>query len=134
VGLGIGALVAWNLGTQPPAISPDGGWPAALNAASAVVAATGGRPTVVVGVPAYKSTNAVDYPLTVLGQPPVAAEAAARVTVLCDALFEEVVGLACLGPAEEARLAELGIAEGPLVDRFEAAPGRWISIYEIAGP
>ena len=59
---------------------------------------------------------------------------ATRVTVLCDALFEEVVGLACEGPAEEARMEELGIAAGPLVARFEAAPGRWISIYEIAGP
>ncbi|HYN48353.1 MAG TPA: hypothetical protein VER83_05760, partial [Candidatus Nanopelagicales bacterium] len=86
-----------------------------------------------VGVPAYKSTNALAYPLTVLGHPPVPAADAARVTVLCDALFEEVVGLACRGPAEEARLAEVGIAAGPLVARFEAAPGRWISIYEIAG-
>ena len=133
VGLGIGALVAWNLGTQPPAVSPDGGWPAAAKAAGAVVAAPGGRPTVVVGVPAYKSTAALVYPLTVEGHPPVIETLAARVTVLCDALFEEVVGLACEGPAEEARLAEVGIATGPLVTRFEAAPGRWISVYEIAG-
>ena len=131
--LGIGALVAWNLGTQPPAVSPDGGWPAAANAAGAVVAATGGRPTVVVGVPAYKSTTALVYPLTVQGHPPVVETLATRVTVLCDALFEEVVGLACEGPAEKARLAEVGIATGPLVTRFEAAPGRWISVYEIAG-
>jgi hypothetical protein len=27
----------------------------------------------------------------------------------------------------------VGIAPGPVVTRFEAAPGRWISIYEIAG-
>jgi len=133
VGIGIGGLVAWNLGTQPPAVSPDGGWPAAANAAGAVVTATGSRPTAVVGVPAYKSVNALVYPLTVLGHPPVTASDATRITVLCDALFEEVVGLACEGPAEEARLAELGIAAGPLVTRFEAAPGRWISIYEIAG-
>jgi 4-amino-4-deoxy-L-arabinose transferase-like glycosyltransferase len=133
VGLGVGALVTWNLGTQPPRVTPDGGWPAAANAAGAVVAATGGRPTVVVGVPAYKSTAALTYPLTVLGHPPVLPADATRVTVLCDALFEEVVGLACRGPAEEARLAEVGIAAGPLVTRFEAAPGRWISIYEIAG-
>ena len=133
VGLGIGALVAWNLATQPPAVSPDGGWPAAVNAAGAVLVGTGGQPTAVIGVPAYKSTNALAYPLTVLGHPPVPAPDATRVTVLCDALFEEVVGLACGGPAEEARMEELGIAAGPLVTRFEAAPGRWISIYEIAG-
>jgi hypothetical protein len=114
-------------------MSPDGGWPAAADAANTVVTVTGGGPTAVVGVPAYKSVNAVTYPLTVLGHPPVPASEATRVTVLCDALFEEVVGLQCEGPAEEARLEELGIAAGPRIDLFEAAPGRWISIYEIAG-
>jgi len=133
VGLGVGALVAWNLGMQPPPVSPDGGWPAASKAAGAVVAATGGRPTVVVGVPGYKPTTALAYPLTVEGHPPVEAMLATRAAVLCDALFEEVVGLACRGPAEEARLAEVGIAAGALITRFEAAPGRWISVYEIAG-
>jgi hypothetical protein len=63
----------------------------------------------------------------------VAPDLATHAAVMCDALFEEVVGLACRGPAEEARLAEAGIVQGPLVTRFEAAPGRWISIYEIAG-
>jgi 4-amino-4-deoxy-L-arabinose transferase-like glycosyltransferase len=131
--LGIAVLVASNLGRQPPAVSPDGGWPGAAEAAGAVVAATAGRPTVVVGVPAYKSTAALVYPLTVDGHAPVDAADATRVTVLCDALFEQVEGLACRGPAEKARLAEVGIAAGPLVTRFEAAPGRWVSVYEIAG-
>jgi hypothetical protein len=87
----------------------------------------------VVGVPPFKSTNALVFPLTVLGQDPVEAIRATTAAVLCDDLFAEVVGLPCRGPAEEARLAEVGIAAGPLVTRFEAAPGRWISVYEIAG-
>jgi 4-amino-4-deoxy-L-arabinose transferase-like glycosyltransferase len=130
----IAAFVGWNLATQPPATAADGGWPAAESAARRVVAAVDGSPTAVVGVPSFKGTGALDYPMTVLGNAPVPVEAGpTRVAVLCDRLFEEVVGAACLGPAEEARLAELGVTAGQLLDRFEAAPDRWISVYEIAG-
>ncbi len=125
--------VAWNLAIQPPRVAPDGGWPAAEAAGQRVADVTDGAPTAVVGTPAAKKTAALDYPLTVLGQTPVAAAEATHVAVLCDALFEEVIGLACRGPAESARLAELGIGEGPRLDLFEAAPGRWISVYEVAG-
>jgi len=127
------ALTAWNLATQPPRVAADGGWPAAESAGRSVASVTEGAPTTVLGVPEYKKTAALDYPLTVLGRAPVAPDEATRAAVLCDELFEEVVGLDCRGPAEEARLAEAGLAAGPLLDRFEAAPGRWISVYEIAG-
>jgi hypothetical protein len=46
--------------------------------------------------------------------------------VICDALFETVIGAKCGGPAEDATVSALGLH---LADRFEAAPGRWISIY-----
>jgi hypothetical protein len=48
--------------------------------------------------------------------------------LVCDGLYEEAIGAACGGPAEDA-------AVGPsdrfarLVDRWEAAPGRWLSVY-----
>lgn len=127
-------VACWNLLVVPlPAVNADGGWPAGRAAGERVVAVNGDTPAAIAGSPKFKKTTAVDYPVTVLGHAPVLAAEATRVTVLCDALFQEVVGLACLGPAEEARLAEVGIAAGLLVTRFEAAPGRWISIYEIAG-
>lgn len=129
----LAGAVAWNLAIQPPRVAADGGWPAAEAAGQRVADVTGGAPTAVVGTPAAKKTAALDYPLTVLGRAPVAADEATRVAVLCDALFEEVIGLACRGPAESARLAELGIGEGARLDLFEAAPGRWISVYEVAG-
>ena len=145
-----GGIVAWNLVAVPlPPVDADGGWPAGLAAGQRVVDDLGGAPTVVIGVPKFKKTTAVNYPMTTLGNPPANAgldpalggDAAAgvkagatRVVVLCDRLFEDVVGQACLGPAEATRLAEVGIAAGRMLDRFEAAPGRWISIYEIAGP
>ena len=130
----VAAMAAWNLLAVPlPAVNADGGWPAGRAAGERVVEVNGDRPAAIAGSPKFKKTTAVDYPVTVLGHAPAPAADATRVTVLCDALFEEVVGLACLGPAEAARLAEVGIAPGPVVTRFEAAPGRWISIYEIAG-
>lgn len=128
-------VAGWNLLVVAlPPVNADGGWPAGLVAGEQVVDVNGDQPAAIAGSPRFKKTTAVDYPVTVLGHAPVPARDASRVTVLCDALFEEVVGLACEGPAELARMEELGIAAGPLVTRFEAAPGRWISIYEIAGP
>jgi 4-amino-4-deoxy-L-arabinose transferase-like glycosyltransferase len=133
LGLAVLALAGWNLARQPPAVAADGGWPAAEEAGRSVISVVADAPTTVLGVPANKKTGALDYPLTVLGAPPVAAGEATHAAVLCDQLFEEVVGLECRGPAEEARLAEAGLAAGELLTRFEAAPGRWISVYEIAG-
>ncbi len=130
----VAVVAAWNLFVVPlPGVNADGGWPAGLAAGQHVVEVNGDRPAAIAGSPDFKKTTAVAYPVTILGHPPVPATEATRVTVLCDALFEEVVGLACRGPAEEARLTGVGIAPGPLVTRFEAAPGRWISVYEIAG-
>ena len=132
VGILVAAIAAWNLLVVPlPPVNADGGWPAGLAAGQRVVVETGGAPTEVTGVPDFKKTTAVDYPVTILGHPPAERDAAARVAVLCDQMFEVVMEQQCLGEAEEARLAEVGIAAGPLLDRFEAAPGRWISIYEV---
>jgi Dolichyl-phosphate-mannose-protein mannosyltransferase len=137
VGAVVGAVAAWNLLVVPlPPVNADGGWPAGRAAGQRVVDELDGLPALIIGSPEFKKTTAVDYPMTVLGNPPVApsnATGTTRVVVLCDELFEEIVGAACQGPAEEARLAEVGIVVGPLLDRFEAAPGRWISVYEIAG-
>jgi hypothetical protein len=46
--------------------------------------------------------------------------------ILCDDLFRKTIGAPCGGPAEDALAATVGLA---LIDRFEAAPGRWISVY-----
>ena len=128
------AFAGWNLATQPPATRRTAAGPRRRAPPGASWAQWPGTRRRSSGVPSYKGTGALDYPMTVLGNRPVPVDAGAtRVAVLCDELFEEVVGAACQGPAEEARLVEVGIVAGPLLDRFEAAPGRWISIYEIAG-
>ena len=58
--------------------------------------------------------------------------------IVCDALFETAIGAPCGGPAEEALLAAQPFipsgASGPSPvvearDRFEAAPGRFVTVY-----
>lgn len=65
---------------------------------------------------------------------PVTATASAdpgTLVVICDRLFEVAIGAACGGPAEAGIVpADLGDP----IDRFEAAPGRIISVYRAAGP
>jgi hypothetical protein len=54
----------------------------------------------------------------------------AGLVLICDRLFEPTMGVACGGAAEAAVTPDAGGSTwGPLLDRFEAAPGRIISIY-----
>jgi Dolichyl-phosphate-mannose-protein mannosyltransferase len=134
----IAILIAWNLLNQPPAVHPDGGFPAAEVAGARILAATGtGTPITLRSLPDFKSTEAYGYPLVRAGASvrvdtgsgPVASSDGALV-VICDSLFEEAIGAPCGGPAE----ATVAPAErfGEPVDRFLAAPGRTISIYRGA--
>jgi 4-amino-4-deoxy-L-arabinose transferase-like glycosyltransferase len=140
-------LVGWNLTRQPASVVADGGWPAAQRAAAAVIAATGHEPVVLSSLPTFKSDEAVRFPLERLGVevtprgvlgPLYAGPEAPRV-ILCDQLFRTAIGADCGGPAEDAWIVDpasnlspaAGSGVGALraVERFEAAPGRWISIY-----
>jgi 4-amino-4-deoxy-L-arabinose transferase-like glycosyltransferase len=134
-------LIGWNLLHEPPAVAADGGWPAARIAAVRIFDATGGKPVTLESLPAVKSADAVRFPLEQV-EPGIVADAApssepgapARV-ILCDQLFHESIGADCGGPAEDvlARQISPGGVTPPLISRFEAAPGRWISIYAPAG-
>ncbi len=133
-------LVGWNVIDQPPAVAPDGGWPAADAAAARILVATGGGPVTLDSLPAVKSADAVRFPLErlvpgIVVDPGAGAGAGvggpARV-VLCDQLFHESIGADCGGPAEDAWIAARLGSGGPeptVVDRFEAAPGRWVTVY-----
>ncbi|MEJ7749534.1 MAG: hypothetical protein WKF56_09535, partial [Candidatus Limnocylindrales bacterium] len=64
------------------------------------------------------------------GSLPTSAEADAPLVLLCDRLFDTAIGARCGGPAEALVTAEAGGSEyGPLLDRFEAAAGRFVSVY-----
>jgi 4-amino-4-deoxy-L-arabinose transferase-like glycosyltransferase len=148
------ALVAWNLTHLPPATHPDGGFPAGAAAASRVDAALRSAGverldvTKVASLPLFKSTEAVAYPLARLGRLYIAdtpkgiapgsldplevtsVTGFGALVLLCDDLFREANGAACGGPAEGSVTPDAGGERwGPLLDRFEAAPGRWISVY-----
>jgi hypothetical protein len=143
------ALIGWNLGTQPPSRAPDGGWDAARTAAGRVIALGGGGPLVLSSLPTFKSDEAVRMPLEAAGGEvmPAGVNGAAfggpdaTLVTLCDQLFRAAIGADCAGPAEDAWLIDprSGLtAAAPsgripaLVARFEAAPGRWISVYRAA--
>ncbi len=138
-------LVAWNVGIWPPAVAVDGGWPAARATGERVAGITGERSIQLLGLPDFKSTEAVGFPLdrsgltvaedlpptTTGGPPPAAADPAAAVVIVCDSLFVPD----CAGAAEAAALAAPGDWPVSLVlaDRWLAAPGRTVSVY-LPGP
>jgi hypothetical protein len=59
---------------------------------------------------------------------PVPASTGTGLVVICDVRFEVAIGDACGGPAEDA-LLETMVDGWAIADRFEAAPGRIISVY-----
>ena len=129
------ALAAFNLTRQPPAVSPDGGWPGGDAAAERVLEAVGGAgagPLVLQSLPDFKSADAMRFPLVRRGAdaPEVWSDTLGWETlphvVLCDALFEAAIGAPCGGPAEDAAVASFNQR---LVDQWEAAPDRWVSVY-----
>jgi 4-amino-4-deoxy-L-arabinose transferase-like glycosyltransferase len=145
--LGVAALVGWNLLHLPPAVNPDGGYPAAEFAAARVdatlTAAGIGRDMTVLlkSLPDFKSTEALVYPIARLGRayhgevpkgiaPGSTTGDTHAMVLLCDNLFQGANEAACGGPAEASVTADTGSETwGPLLERFEAAPGRWVSVY-----
>ena len=137
----LAALVVVSVARWPAAASPDGGWPLADAAAGRVQATlqtltTRTRlDTALVSIPDFKSADAIRFPLVRRGVDvwiPGAPEfrVVDQLVLVCDPLFEDVVGQRCGGAAEG---TWLGAEERPwrLVDRFEAGPRRVVSEYAI---
>ena len=130
-------LVAVSVLAWPPAISPDGGWRLVDQAAARTIdALVGGsdsqpRPFALDGIPPFKNANALRFPLEHRGATPLPAGNNAgdgTEVVVCDPLFDDVMGVACGGPAE----TEWGVTQAPeltILDRFEAGPRRVITVY-----
>jgi hypothetical protein len=154
VGVMVALLLSWNIIHLPPAVNADGGYPAGQLAAARVDDAirragmADGAPVLLVSAPSFKSTEALAYPLALLGRDVIAQTPtgfidtrtgvrrepydAVSIVVLCDQLFRGANGADCGGPAETIIAAQggpLGATSGPLLDRFQAAPGRWMSVY-----
>ena len=128
----VAAIATFNVATQPPSVAPDGGWRAALAAAQRVEASAGSSAIWLRSLPQFKSDEALRMPLEQLGATPATATSppppGATLVLLCDQLFHDAIGTDCGGSAEDAIAAQdLGTAQ--VRDRFEAAPGRWITLY-----
>lgn len=149
----VGALVVWNVTRLPPPVHPDGGFPAAERAAARIDAALSNgdvgreRASLLRSLPDFKSTEAVAYPLVRMGRAVLAetpdglapgggVALPARpegLVLLCDQLFRDAIAADCGGPAESAVAPDAGGPDsGVLLDRFEVAPGRWVSVYAPA--
>jgi Dolichyl-phosphate-mannose-protein mannosyltransferase len=141
--LAVAVLLGWNAVHQPPAVAADGGWPAAETAAARVLVAGGGGPVVLDSLPAVKSAEALQFPLEQL-EPGIVRPMTAigsdatrsAFVVLCDQRFHETIGANCGGAAEDARMTAL-LGEGSparpdAIDRFQAAPDRWITVYRLS--
>lgn len=144
VGAGLAALVVVALVRMPPAVDPDGGWPAMRAAGQRIATYADGRFVSLFGLPDFKLRDAVGYPIEYAGGGPAGGlvdlmgfpEGIDVIVVACDRLFESAIGHPCGGPAEDAlmaRFTEMG--SGPegipphLVERFDASPRTSISIY-----
>lgn len=141
-GLAAGAvtaiLVLIGVTAWPPMVASDGGWPLVDAAAARVLATTGSTPILLDGIPPFKSADALSFPLERRGGPVLAEDAtepepgAAAAVLVCDPLFDAVVGAACDGAAEDRWMAaEPGRAGWALVARFDAGPRRVVSVYAL---
>ncbi len=152
------ALVAIGVTAWPPSVAVDGGWRLVEEAAAHVAQAVGNETVSLDAIPPFKSDAALRFPLlrdgvrllpddtgaaattepgAGSGAPPAGSGtvAAGRTVLVCDPLFEDVVGAACGGPAEDAWLAADTSRSGlRLVDRFAAGPRRVISVYAVPAP
>ncbi len=128
--IGMIALVGWNLATAPPAVAPGGTFADADAAAGRIVATAAGRPISLRSLPDFKTTEAIAYPLVRAGHAPVDPGRGAVLVVICDPLFEAVIGGPCGGPAEDRAVAGTPTWSGssPL-ERFDASSRAVISIY-----
>jgi hypothetical protein len=96
--------------------------------------AAGGTPLTLRSLPGFKSAEAYQYPLVRAGaivrtdtSGGADTTSPGTLVVICDSLFEVAIGAPCGGPAET--VVAPPDRFGRPVDRFEAAPGRIISVY-----
>ena len=128
VASGLAALVLFNASIWPPSIASDHGWPAARDAGERIARWTGDRRVAVLGIPEFKPAHAITFPLVDRGVEIAEAADAGALVIVCDRLFEAVVGADCGGPAEE---AAVGSSDrfATLVDRFDVSPRTSVSVY-----
>jgi 4-amino-4-deoxy-L-arabinose transferase-like glycosyltransferase len=120
-------LVVVGIAHWPPLTAPDGGWPAAQVAASRLERDTTSRDVALVTLPTFMPPDAYGYPMKLDGYRLTSPAGASEVVLLC---YPGWADAECGGAAEANWLA----ANMPghnltLIDRFEPAPKRVLSVY-----
>jgi 4-amino-4-deoxy-L-arabinose transferase-like glycosyltransferase len=127
--LTLAGFMAVGIAHWPPLTAPDGGYPAAHAAAARLEADSGAPELAVVNLPDFKGADAYIYPLGQDGVKIVAPADAETLVILCDSGWYE----GCSGSAESGWIASnLPGRKLTLVDRFEAAPKRFLSVYRTS--
>ncbi len=122
----LAAVVAVSVAHWPAAVAADGGWPAAQAAAVRLEADAGTSELTLVNLPYFKGADAYGYPLTLDGVRLVGPAESGTVVILCDAGWFD----GCGGTAEATWVADwLPGQNVRLIDRFEPAPGRILSVF-----
>ncbi len=125
--LALVVLVIVGVAHWPPITSPDGGWPAAQVATSRLERDLTSRDPSLVTLPTFMPPDAYGYPLRLDGYRLSAPDGATEVVILC---YPEWAEAECGGAAEKDWLAAtLPNRKLALVDRFEPAPQRILSVY-----
>ncbi|HJP89528.1 MAG TPA: phospholipid carrier-dependent glycosyltransferase [Candidatus Limnocylindrales bacterium] len=131
IGFAVAVLAVGMLSRKPPAVDPNGGWPQMKAAGERVAMLVHREPSLVIGVPGFKLSDALAFPVAYAGVPlqhidPMGIE---HWIVVCDRLFEDAIQQRCDGEAEDTALVAAG-ASGSLVERFDASPRTVVSVYQ----
>ena len=137
-------LVLLEIGRWPPQTQANGGWPKARDAGARIAAAFPDATFDVRGLPEFKSAEGIGFPIVLAGgtaeiatglasssRPVVAGSV---LVIVCDRLFERVIGDTCGGAAEDRFLRQLVVSGAApdlmvLVDRFNASDRTSVSVY-----
>ena len=137
-------LVLLEIGRWPPQTQANGGWPKARDAGARILAAFPDATFDVRGLPEFKSAEGIGFPIVRAGgtaeiatglasssRPVVAGSV---LVIVCDRLFERVIGDTCGGAAEDRFLRQLVVSGAApdlmvLVDRFNASDRTSVSVY-----
>ena len=137
-------LVLLEIGRWPPQTQANGGWPKARDAGARILAAFPDATFDVRGLPEFKSAEGIGFPIVLAGgtaeiatglasssRPVVAGSV---LVIVCDRLFERVIGDTCGGAAEDRFLRQLVVSGAApdlmvLVDRFNASDRTSVSVY-----
>jgi 4-amino-4-deoxy-L-arabinose transferase-like glycosyltransferase len=126
----LAGLVAVGVSHWPPLTARDGGWPAAQAATARLEGDIAERELAIAALPSFIPADHYGYPLRLDGYRLVAPAGASTIVLVC---YPEWSKKPCAGEAESEWIAaNLPGVTLTLIDRWEPAPQRVLSVYRVA--